>query len=344
MKVTRLLVSTGALLIALGLTPIGIAYAQTPPSSPPVAANQVIGNHAPSSGGLFGILPDPRQWASDVFNQVIVNLLQSVSSSLHKMLDSMMNSQLNVITRTPPAISYGSPTVQALWNVTRGIADAGLVLLAIWAGLNLVMGEHLDMPYHHILELLPRLVVGAILVNTSLIWGQLAIDLNNALCSAIGQVILPGWDQISGTSQMLVDVITTLIYLVTGVLLLLQMLMRLALVDVLLVLSPIALACWILPQTQRWSSQWSTTFFGAVLTQFVQVVALKLGGALLKELGPMSLDTAAIEILLGTALMVLTLKLPGIIGRHAGDGLGLARFLAYRQVARGVDAAASRVP
>jgi hypothetical protein len=57
----------------------------------------------------------------------------------------------------------------------------------------------------------------------------------------------------------------------------------------------------------------------------------------------MSLDMAALEVLLGTALMILTLKLPGIIGRHAGDGLGLARFMAYRQAARGMDAVVSRV-
>ena len=38
-------------------------------------------------------------------------------------------------------------------------------------------------PYHEAMELLPRLVLGALLVNTSLSWAQLAIDLNNALCS-----------------------------------------------------------------------------------------------------------------------------------------------------------------
>src|SRR5581483_904430 len=182
MTAARRLATVAGLLGALLLLPARTAWAQTPASTPP--ADQLIGNHAPSSGGLFGILPDPRQWATDVFNQVIVNLLQSISTSLHKLLDGVMNSQLNVITRTPPAISYASPTVQSLWNASRGIADAALVLVAVWAGLNLVMGAHLDMPYHEILELLPRLAVGAILVNTSLIWGQLAIDLNNALCSA----------------------------------------------------------------------------------------------------------------------------------------------------------------
>ena len=56
------------------------------------------------------------------------------------------------------------------------------------------------------------------------------------------------------------------------------MLMRLALIDVLLVAAPLGLLCWVLPQTQGWARLWSSTFFTAVFTQFVQVLALKLGG------------------------------------------------------------------
>ena len=109
------------------------------------------------------------------------------------------------------------------------------------------------------------------------------------------------------------------------------MLMRLALVDVLLVVSPLALLCWVLPQTQSWARLWSTTFFAAVFTQFVQVLALRLGGALLHRLTPMAADAALLAVFLGVAVLALTLQIPALMRMHLGDGLGFVRYYAYRQ-------------
>ena len=133
------------------------------------------------------------------------------------------------------------------------------------------------------------------------------------------------------------DVIAALIYLVTSLLLLLQMLMRLALLDVLIVVAPLALLCWTLPQTQGWSRLWSNTFVATVFTQFVQVLTLKLGGSLLTELAPMAPSAAILALFLGTAVLALTLKVPGLMRSHVGDGLGFARYYAYRQAAHGVE-------
>jgi hypothetical protein len=140
-----------------------------------------------------------------------------------------------------------------MWGIVRGIADAALVLVALFAGFNVMARQHLGSAYHDAMELLPRLVLGGLLVNTSLSWGQLAIDVNNALCGAMGQTTLPAWQHTNTVTQALVDVIASLIYLVTSLLLLIQMLMRLALIDVLLITAPLGLLCWILPQTYGWA-------------------------------------------------------------------------------------------
>ncbi len=176
-----------------------------------------------------------------------------------------------------------------------------------------------------------RLVLGALLVNTSLAWSRLVIDLNNALCGAVGQASLPAWQQAGGDMQAFADVVAGLLYLVTGLCLVLQMLMRLALVDVLLVVSPLALLGWVLPQTQGWARLWWSVFLGAVFTQFVQVLALKLGGSLLTELAPMAPDAALLGVFLGVAVLALTLRIPGLMRNHVGDGLGFVRYYAYRQ-------------
>lgn len=289
------------------------------------------------SGPIAISLPDPKQWAADVFNQVLVNLLNGVAIAVRGIVSSVLGSSLNFITQTPPAGSYASPTVVALWGIVRGIADAALLLVALGGGFNLMAREHLNQTYHGAMELFPRLALGALLANTSLSWGQLAIDANNALCSVIGTTSLPAWQNADPTTQVLVDLLGALIYLVTSLLLLLQMLMRLALVDVLLVVSPVGLLCWVLPQTQGWARLWSSLFFGTVFTQFVQVIVLRLGDALLTEVTPMAPDAALLAVFLGIAVLALTLKVPGLMRHHIGDGLGFVRYYVYRQGARSLE-------
>ncbi|MFN8472184.1 MAG: hypothetical protein U0822_08350 [Anaerolineae bacterium] len=327
-----------ALFALFCLMAVAPASADEPPPDPPPAETPAPPSPEPSSGGLIRLLPDPKQWAAEVFDRVLVNLLQGLASAFYHVVDGVLNSSLNFITQTPPSGSYASPTVAGLWGVVRLIANAALVLVALWGGFNVTVRDQLGSPYHEAMELFPRLALGALLVNTSLSWAQIAIDANNAMCHAIGQAGLPAWERADTSSRLLVGLVAALIYLVTSLLLLLQALMRLALVDVLLVVSPLALLCWVLPQTQGWARLWSTVFFGAVFTQFVQVLALKLGGAVLTELTPMAADSALLAVFLGVAILVLTLKIPSLMRNHLDDGLGFVRYYVYRRAARGIDA------
>ena len=177
-------------------TPIPSATPSQPPSSP------FVQNAPPSdASSVFGLLPDPRQWAVDVFDQVLSNLIGTLSQGLHDLIASVLGSSLNFITQTPADGSYNSPTVQTLWNAVRLVSDAALVLVALWGGFNVMAREHMHAPYHEAMELFPRLALGALLVNTSLSWGQIAIDANNALCQLVGQSSLPAWERADRASQ-----------------------------------------------------------------------------------------------------------------------------------------------
>jgi hypothetical protein len=278
-------------------------------------------------------LPDPRRWAGDVFLQALTALLRVLSAGLRGLVGTVLGSSLNFVTQTPPAGSYDSPTVGALWGVVRAIALAALGLLAAWSGFALLLRGHTGVPAPDLWERLPRLALGGLAASTSLWWGRLAIDANNALCQAIGQASLPAFERANAATQGFFAVLATLVYLATSLLLLLQMLMRLALVDVLLVASPLALACWAVPELAGWTRQWAAAFTATVFVQFLQVLALKLGGSLLTELAPMAPDAAVLALFLGVAVLLLTLRLPGLVRAHAGDGLGLVRLVVYRQVA-----------
>ncbi|HET7771075.1 MAG TPA: conjugal transfer protein TrbL family protein [Chloroflexota bacterium] len=289
-----------------------------------------------------GMLGDLIESAGDLFTEGLTSVLQAIADAARRVLDGVLSSSANFIIQTPAAVSYDSPTVRGLWGLVRGIANAALVLVVVWSGFNLMVREHLGTPYHSALELFPRIAIAALLVNTSLWWTQLAIDLNNVLCGALGQASLPSWEAAGAGAQAFANVVLAVAYLITALFLLLQMLIRLALVDVLIVLAPLAFVLWVLPQTQGWSQLWTSTFASTVFTQLVQVATLKLGGLLLAELTPMAADAGLVSLFLSIALMALTLKVPTLMKGRLGDGLSFARYLAYRQMAGALGGAAGR--
>jgi hypothetical protein len=152
---SRFLRSAAIWVIVIGTTflPATAVHADDPTASPtpaPVetpAPTQPAGNSAPDrQGGLLGFLPDPKQWAAEVFNQVLVNLLQGLSTALRNVVGGVLGSSLNFITQTPPAGTYASPTVQTLWTAVRTTANAALVLVALWGGFNLISDGTVSAP------------------------------------------------------------------------------------------------------------------------------------------------------------------------------------------------------
>jgi hypothetical protein len=95
-----------------------------------------------------------------------------------------------------------------------------------------------------------------------------------------------------------------------GLLLVLQQLMRLALVDVLIILAPLAAVCWILPRTHGWGRLWGSLFVGTMFVRAVQVLALRLGFNLTTDMPPAT-ASGLIQPLLGSAVLAVVLKIPG---------------------------------
>ncbi len=336
---------------------VATASPTTPPPAPSIAASGAPHNPLVDRGPRFGTGPTDGGIATglavslaappflpssplnpallkELFLKLALEILNDVNAALRTPLDAWLASPLNFVGRTPPAGSYDNRVVTGLWNVVLRAANALLVVVLAASGLNVLLKDRIGAPYHEAAEIIPRVFVGAALANTSLWAVQLAIDLNNALCGLIGGASLPGWQDAGGRAQTLASTVAGLLYLVTALFLILQMLMRLALIDVLIVVAPLALLCWTLPQTQGWARRWSAAFTGAVFTQFVQIVALKLGAELFTDLAPSaSGGEALLPSLLGIAVLALTIRLPALLGtRGGGGGGGVLRYVAYQQM------------
>ena len=141
--------------------------------------------------------------------------------------------------------------------------------------------------------------------------------------SGWGLPIIPGYDQATPSQEGMALIVTALAYGVVAILLVFQMLMRLALIDVLIVLAPVAALLWVLPQTEHWARWWADLFPITVFQQAIQVMVLSLGTALMVELTPGSLSNALLTLMLGIAVCWLMLKVPSLLrsrGSQARNG------------------------
>jgi TrbL/VirB6 plasmid conjugal transfer protein len=315
--------------------PLVLALAGLVVAVQPVHAQAAPAGPAPLPG--FGeLVSNPGNWLTSMFNAALVNLGRQTTHDAADFMTWMLGNG-NVISQTPAGLSYDNDAVKRLWGTMRTVANAGLAVATAWGGVNMMVHPHIRAPYHGALELLPRVVLSGIMVNTSLDWGRFVVDLNNALCQTIGTTTMPAWTNLIAPPEagaVLMNLIGVAIYLFMGLLLLGQMLMRLALLDGLLVIGPLALLCWVLPQTYTWARLWFSTLFGTVFVQSIQVLVLRLGADLIQRL-PTTLPAVAADpveqarawlatLLLGIAVLQLARKIPRLIPGLAVGGFPMA--------------------
>ncbi|MBN9493985.1 type IV secretion system protein [bacterium] len=292
-------------------------------------------------GGL-----NPLNWAGDIVNAVFTIVGKALLEAMRGFVDWALgfgDSSLNFVTQTPAEGTYDSTTVRSLWDFSRAIVNAALAVIVMWGGFNVIIKEHTRSPYHEAMELLPRVILAALAANLTIEFARLLIDVNNAISAAIGQVGLPGYDQATPSQEGIALIFTAAAYGIVAILLVFQMLMRLALLAMLIVLGPVAALMWVLPQTQQWTRWWVDLFTITVFQQAVQVMVLRLGSSLMVELTPGSMSNALLTMLLGLAVCWLTLKVPSLL-RSSRSGAGVTNVvtLAVASHALGALGAAGR--
>ncbi|MBV9602308.1 MAG: hypothetical protein JOZ87_36390 [Chloroflexi bacterium] len=311
---TMAMVATAALV--LFLTPLP-ALAQTSP--PPDGSG---GTGATANACFLGVIcENPATWLQQTITGVLTYLVSSLADDFGGAVVGFLD-QVNFLTRTPENLTYNNDLVKQYVSATQALADGLLAVVVLVSGYNVMLRPHMGATYVGARELLPRLLLGAILINTAAWWCRLAIDVNNAVCGVFGAPSIA--DTVAAMVRVILDpthlsgLLMQIIAIVTTVLLLVQQLMRLALVDVLLILAPLAAVVWILPQSEAWGRLWGRLFVATVFAQAVQVLTLRLGFSLATGLPPLTAG-GLLEPLLGIAVLALVLKIPGLMG---GGGAG----------------------
>ena len=238
----------------------------------------------------------------------------------------------DIITGTPPDLTYGHWLVQEAWLAVWAITSAALVVILGWMGLSFIISEHLGRSQTGWREMVPRLVLGLVAAASSLWWCALVIDVADAVSGfiAFSLNITPG-DMLRSTLKTLMTAVEAgsvgmalllaALYLVYGFFVLyviVQMVLRLALIDILLALAPIALGLWILPHTAGWGRHWLRLFMTTVFQQAVQLIALALGFGFLKEFAAIAafepVQDLVWKLLMSLAFVYMATRVPSMLG------------------------------
>jgi hypothetical protein len=289
---------------------------------------------------LFSILGndfDPCNWMM----RALVGAVNWFFNWIENLLQGFINGLLShdILIDTPTSVTTQNAAIMALVDDMRWIANSALVLIALIGGFNLMARPHLGMSYHTVAEFLPRYLIGALGANLSL-WmlGQL-VDAGNLFMHFVGVApfFTPQLTNLPSGANVLATVffgtIGIICYLLMELLLILQIFVRLALLDFLIVISPLAIICWILPQTQRAAEWWAGLTTSTLVLQPLQLTMVSMGITLATNIpadGLWGFDTVLLQICILIATLYLCFRLPALLNYGlfrtiggVGSGFGL---------------------
>jgi hypothetical protein len=193
------------------------------------------------------------------------------------------------------------------------VADAALVLVVVIACYKLMWGHGVRSQYT-VRILLPRLMMGTLLINFALPLFQLAVQASNAMCDAIQSFgTIPDWntwwdnyrlDQTHGVWQFITTGVLVAGYDVLAV----AYLIRYAILIALAITAPLAGLLFTLPDTHYLAKHWVSLFVTNLLMQPAQLFVLAIGFAL--ENG----GHTPVHHLFALAALLIVFKVPGALG------------------------------
>ena len=192
--------------------------------------------------------------------------------------DSALSVITSFLTIKPSILNMDSKTHEA-WSYFRNIANVLFAVMFMWVIFSQV--SNVGISNYGIKKMLPKLIIGAILVNASFIICQGAVDLSNVLGNALSDF----FDKIAGSVQsteaagvgdsfmavilgglaltgalaltfLAISVPTLLAVLLVLISVVVILIARQAIVILLIAISPVAFVAWLLPNTEGLFKKW----------------------------------------------------------------------------------------
>lgn len=245
--------------------------------------------------------------------------------------------------QTDPLPSEEDNALRSAWNGLRDVANA--ILAIIFLAIIISQVSNVGISNYGVKKMLPRLIIAAIAINMSYFLMQVIVDMANILGASlyhfisdlapavdpkdvgwgtiitdiiaggivIGGGILAGkaaWSAAAGMDPkvglllLLVFIVPAILGLIAG---LMALVFRAGIIPVLAISSPIAIAAWVLPNTQKLFEKWKSTFLGMVF--LYPLASMYCGGLKFIALIILNTKTEANEVLF--RMMAVTMLLLG---------------------------------
>ncbi len=289
-----------------------------PPPLPPNPLAQAL------IDALRSALPLLMQAAIDGLASLFTAL---ASTAWQSMIASAFQAHpLNFVTRTPPDMSYNLGGVADLAQQFQPVIT-GVSALACVLGGGAAMGrEYLGWSWAPG-EFAVRLFVGTLLgVNAIRIYTA-AIDANNRILDLIVTTPLPNIP--TSAIDPLTGAVVTVVWVILGFRLLVRMGYRILWLDLLLIVGPFALACWMLPGAHGYARYWIRTVVGLLIGQDLVAICLRLatviGGPLVGTFGGLALGIGILLLAHDVATMFADIK-GGGLGQVVRQTMGAMRL------------------
>ncbi len=302
----------------------GQASAPTSPSSTQPAARDTTAPPPTPTNPLAQI--NPGQLLT-LFSGLLVGLFNQFLTGARDGLAQIIQ-DTDLVRQTPARWVWGNTAVSTLEAALRTVANGTLALILFWLGLTLATRPFLGDAGLSPLAGFPRLLLALVLANASHVWMPQAITLLNAVCVWVWSVSVADSNSLADLlnrvvrpDQAFLLALLSLLCLLVIIWLYLKHALRLALLVVLYVLSPLAQVCWVLPQTQGLFRAWHQLFWSRLAAQLVAVVALKLALAFAITAGD-----SPVAVLLTLCLLLVAASAPEMLGLTSG-GLSLGSVL-----------------
>ena len=204
-------------------------------------------------------------------------------------------------------------TIQMFEPKVQVVADAALVLIALWASYRIMWGHGLFTQYTARI-LLPRLFMAAVLINFAMPLFQMSIGAANAISEAVRSFNSHDdlstfasnfqYDPNAGTWE----IITTAALAAAFGVLAIAYLARYAILIVLAITAPFAALLFMLPETNHISKMWTSHFTTNLFMQPAQLFVLSIGFALERD------GITPVHHLFALASLLIVFKVPGALG------------------------------
>ncbi|MEY9963346.1 hypothetical protein ABIA33_001379 [Streptacidiphilus sp. MAP12-16] len=282
----------------------------------------------PPDGGLMPPANPPDPNATGIFDipgQIKAAMTSLLASLLQPLVVPLMNMLAHFLLTTPEVTAQ--PRVAHLWDSLRILACSLYGLFVLATGI-LAMSHGTVQQRWAPRDLIPRLALGMFAANLSLFVCRQAITLTNAVSVAIFGNGITAQD-LAGTMVGLMtnsNPDTAPLYMLvflgavlgTGVVLLVTLLVRTAVVIVLVVAAPLMLACHGFPATEGAARMWWRAFTGVLTTQIIQSIVFLV--CVKVVLDPSNYNmfglptfTSMINLMLLCCTFYLLIKIPGWI-------------------------------